>query len=705
MRIGRLMTRVSGFLRLSSAVAVAVASLAANSVGQEPGCCGGLREQREPIGISFGGVAPKPDVPWFLVPQNGSSQADQPPVSGVATHANLTRFWSAAAASSNYRVVLPPGQTTASLVSATMPGVSASIAPANGYTWADFITAVDNTFAKFVNCSTAQVPPTTNLGIVNANYLFPATNLPTSVLTNPLGVWTTTLGGPTGNGINEIILTNQPAIANSIGLCSMNVSSSGAILEADVILYAPSLFQTVSGGASTALPEHWTALTHEIGHYFGLDHTNLHPGSAPAAPLAPSTNFTLSTGTAAVFPAAATVYPNGSVWVPIPAMVGVITHLGGAFDFSTVPLHPDDQTSLSKIYPVLLPNLSGGVNRVPLINNFGRIIGRQNSLTAPIFGRNVWADGDLRTIGIPGTLGYPTNGTISGTSRLDATEPAGFFLNNTVYSRPANHVVSGYMHTAVTLPGIDMMTISPLLSPSTASVVGSSLPGGLRTSGDFSIDGLVPGYGYDVVFENAGLLGATGGNLAEWFSGAGSFTNPYSGAPFNSTRLTSSTGQLFGVLASSMLVGPGTVIALDPLDNDEANVNLLGQSALFDTYSRPLVTVTPRDGRSAAGVTALAIQAYPALGPGTIGVTAINQSSAQLWINGVNQSALLTNPATVVTVAAGNGVVTWSIPIGLVTAGIATSTPINVSFVVSEIDVIGAGFGPYLTFGRNDVVL
>lgn len=676
--------------------------------------CAGLHVEQDTVGLSFGGVAPKPDVQWFIIPPAGVLQADQPAVSGVVSHANITRYWSTTGPSANYRVVLPPGQFSTSLVSASIAGVSGTTSPASLYRWQDFITAVDNTFAKFLTCNTAQLPSCVNAGTLTANYQSPATTLPPSVLANPLGTWSVALGGPTGNGINEIILTNQPALAGSVGLCSMNVNAAGVIQEADVILYAPTLFtlaQTGGGGATaalTAIPEHWTALTHEIGHYWGLDHTNLHPGSAPTLPgtLSAPTNFSLpASGSAAVFPASSTIYPGGSVWVPIPGMCGIITHLGGLFDYTLVALHPDDQTSLSKIYPVSLPNTVGGVTKVPLINQFGRIIGRQTSVATGIFGRNVWADGDLRTIGIPGNLGYPVNGTISGCSRLSTTEPSAFFLANSVYSRPFGHAVLGTFNATGLLPGIDMFANPFTSNPNQLSVVGSSLSGGLQTTGDYSIDGLTPGYAYDIVFETGSLLGATAPNLAEWFGAPGIFANPPVAAGLSPMRMKSATGQLFGVAASSTNVNPGTVIAIDPLDHNEANFNIFGLTNVFETYSRPLVSITPRAGRAAPGVTAMTITALPQLGPLTAGVTAINQASAVLFINGVNQSALLTNPATTVAVNPTSGLVTWTIPIGLVTAGISSTTPINVSFLVSEVDAIGAGYGPYLTFGRNDVVL
>ncbi len=108
----------------------------------------------------------------------------------------------------------------------------------------------------------------------------------------PFNAATPNSTGPTGDGINEIIFFPNP-MNNFIGLTSMLMRpTSGVIIECDVLLSARyatwPLRQSLGcpSGVPTTCPggPGWTtAITHEIGHLFGLDHTNLHPGLGPGA--------------------------------------------------------------------------------------------------------------------------------------------------------------------------------------------------------------------------------------------------------------------------------------------------------------------------------------------------------------------------------------------------------------------------------------
>lgn len=372
-------------------------------------------------------------------------------------------------------------------------------------------------------------------------------------------------------------------------------------------------------------------------------------------------------------------------------MVGFITYIQGAVNYSTMPLMPDDVASLSKIYPVLLPRQ--GSNRLPLINVTSRIEGRLGNSTTgiPPFGRNAWVVPE----GYAGVSGFfPFNGTVVGASRITTSDPVPL-IGTTPFVNP----VSGANYFAG------------------ASVVGSA-----GCTGDFSIDGIYGGSfaapaTMEVVFEDGAPLGVTDGvnapadNLAEWYTEPGFYVgNPLAGAPaYVPTIVRSAFGLTFGPAFSSMKVIPGTVIVMDPTWTDEAvlaagtvigpaqNNNAtpvavvasgVGLAPFGEARTRPLVDMQPRNGRFNAASLTITAQPTPTL--------ALALPTAQLWVNGVNVSGLLPAPTFA------GGTATWTIPMGTLTAlvGGNPNSPINVSFVIAD-----ATAPQFQALGRNDVVL
>ena len=129
--------------------------------------------------------------------------------------------------------------------------------------------------------------------------------------------------GPTGNGFNEIIFLQNRALVGAPAMASMDLDPvTGAILECDVIFDVNTFvyFPGVPGGV---LPNQTTAYVHEIGHFFGLDHTNLHPGNPQIGNVFPS----------AVSPTSSWMgYTSGPALVPTeyPGMMGGITYFPGS---------------------------------------------------------------------------------------------------------------------------------------------------------------------------------------------------------------------------------------------------------------------------------------------------------------------------------------------------------------------------------------
>lgn len=667
-------------------------------------------------------VTPPPNPPIlggnhspYSAPAVTNTPADNPSVSGVRTHANITRYWAQNAQSNPaYAIVVPPvagGPTPLTAqVASSFPGI---VAPAGfNYTWQNWVNDVNATFATFTGSRYAQITAT-SLGPITVDYRVSATTAPASFFSSGQFVWSAFYAagqtGPTGNNINEIILTDQPI--GGIGIASMLVDpATGIISECDLLFDATRLLQpftsTINGPTLTT-PRQWTALRHEIGHYFGLDHTNLHGGVSGLNPAGPA----LGNGSIATFPAAnlPPAAPFSPVVAPIPGMVGAITHLGEFYNHVTSSLHFDDEVSLAKIYPVTIPGLVAG--KQPLINDRARIIGRlvdratlSNGNPVGIFGRNAWVALESYGNGAAPYPQFPLFGTLTGTSRLSVLDGA---MLTSLYVRPAGHP------TPAAVPVIPPATVLPAgpYYQTQTSVVGMQSAVD-QCTGDISIDGLVPGtfndsfpLAYEVVFEDAAASGSSSTNQAEWFGEASAFPpfKFYNGNAFPAAPAWAPTvfrnvlgAGLASPQFSSMRGVAGTVIALDPFEHE---VQALRGPAVgtaynvnFDFYSRPLVSITPRNGRAAS--TSLTINARSTT-PGML----VAPATARLWVNGVEQTAALL-PAP----SAPGSSVTWTIPMTAVVGSTPATAPIFIQFVVRELNA-GPGVAPYLAFGRNDVYL
>lgn len=622
-------------------------------------------------GNGYGPLAPMPPGPPVANPAPYSDprpvmdwNADNPPVTGFADHANVTRHW---ASPPEFAVVIPPeiacGAGCGSPVVDSFPAFAGTLTFqqfqfARGYSWQDWIDDVVATFVAFDGVQTSSIS-SFFFGVTRADYRLVPQGVPPPVPMDAfhvipptfLGaaafVWSSETsppnGGPTGNGLNEIILTDQAL--GGLGITSMIVDpDTGIIQEADVLFDVLGLIAPVGPGLTT-LPDEWTALRHEIGHFYGLDHTNLHPGAigvAPSLTLPPGIVVACPGGEPSRIVGSIADFPAGPLDVTgavvVPGMVGVITHLGLGFDHVAAPMHPDDAVSLSKVYPVCVPSQpDGSPQKLPLINVSARILGRfrdslegMGGVPPGSFGRNVWVAPE----GAAGNLAgiFPTHGVLTGTARLSATD--GAFLPS--YTRTASHVLPPCAST------VNGSLAGPFFEE--ISVVGASTVAGqiapeadVVTSGDFSLEGLPAGtfedsgsVAHEVVFEDAAYLGAGVLNQSEWFQEFLFYTGnpivPLILAPSGAATMSIVVRNAFGFrggevpgsfTTSGMRVVPGTVIALDPRELDacvirttgacvEPDVSINGASFMEwngdagvggDGYLRPLVDIQPRTGR------------------------------------------------------------------------------------------------------------
>lgn len=587
-------------------------------------------------GLMIGGRSPGPDVPWFVLPSSfapysppgspsspysaGSTLqgADNPPPGSpiFPFHANIQRFWASVApilANPTYVVVVPstvpidpltggPRMTTS--VAASFPGLIATGAAAN-YTWQQWATSVQDTFRKYTNVNTANISATYG-GAVFSTTVGPMTGYGRSEGAAIFGlppfsfIWDVTLGGPTGNGINEIILTDQSLAG--IGLTSMLVDpANGNILECDVIfdvgvttasplnaVGARGLFQ--ASGTNTTVPEEWTALDHEIGHFWGLDHTNLHSGIQSVGGTLPIANYgpvpaNPTNISRALFPTGVPPVAGPPVF---PGMVGFITHLGIGANRVVLNLHNDDAVSLSKIYPVPMPRR--GIAKVPLINVSASIRGRvtSTSTAAGVFGRNVWVVPDVN-LDVAG-VGYPNSGVISSTARV---------VDDPLTTTPDPNVPGTNYYRD------DLAANAPFFSTNQSRL-------GAGGTGDFSIDGIptsiVSNAGspnppeFDIVFEDAGRLGAGFGNQAEWFGAPSIYTgNPFGAPTTIQTAVTFLSNMTFIPRsgASSLSLVQGTVIHIAPTESNDF-LNLGAPAAMPQTIQPPPCRCTAPNTRSSS---------------------------------------------------------------------------------------------------------
>lgn len=660
----------------------------------------GLETRSSSLGDPSGHLLMDPDNPWFVLafPQCGPPGANcggvvPPPAGGYAyttppyllsgpaatkppnpdnpstnrNHSNIMRHWANSSQSSPVQVIIacPVLAAAAGTSDIFNGGLSGGLS----YTWASFVSDIVNTFAAFTGCPTANVwvntmpvytdtvLPGYSAAAAYAVYDLPgatAKPAPLSVFLGGQLIWDYNFtptpvvepnrNGPTGNGFNEILFLQNRPLGNG-GFCSMDLDpATGAIIECDVAFDVSSYLPSAP---SPGLPNETTAFRHEIGHFFGLDHTNLQPASS---------NY----GT----PSWMGFSTNPLNPIELSGM------LGGIRRFPTVnmvgqALHTDDAAGLSRIYPVQVPNTALGKDC--LINTTATIRGTVfKSSGTPRFGDNVFVlQRGFGATGPPAPpdTSYPRVGTISGTARLTPSDVVGAI--NSATGRP-------------TSGGYEIIGI-PAASP---------LPGAL------------PPYGtvYDVIAEDLGfsLGGVAAPSYGEWYQET--FLNPVVNAigPLqNQTRFYASDYTLIAPglpgpvtawtstqVVSSLRVVEGTVIDLGTILH-AGGANRM----VFDMTSRPLLHISPRTRPAAGGgfVTLTSASNYP-----------LSLNSLSLTVNGIHFNLAALSPGSMSIAAP---LITVTIPANLL---LTPGVPARLVFTAREAVQPGAN-GVSFALGRNEV--
>jgi hypothetical protein len=450
-------------------------------------------------------------------------------------------------------------------------------------------------------------------------------------------------------------LTNNH-VRGAGGLCSMLVDpTTGVITEADVLFDRASFWPggIPNAGLAPASGQPWnpretTAYAHEIGHFFGLDHSNLHVGNlgiGGGTQCAPGVN---PVPLGAFPPSISSCYtpdtnPASNRHQPIvlseyPAMAGgVVT--GGGSNHVLAPLHTDDAIGISMLYPVT--GLAGcPPPKLPLINTSAVIRGHVLLPGGqPLYGVNVTVcrhDPGVGTI----VAGLPPTGTVSGMFRLTPSEVIG----------KADLATGAPSSGAFDCEGV----------PISLGGVGS----GMQTP-------LAFGTVHDIALEPTESAGITAGNNA----GAGASTLTFSEWVEDSV-LNVPPSNVWGSLSyvsgwvsndgngpvSSMEVAPGSIIDVNLVHNGTITV---------EPVTRPLVQMTPRDCRPTGTMTVTVISNFQ-LHPATISLT----------VNGVPVPNLPAfhvppNPATYPA-----GTNTWLVPVAAL--GLPPSAPARLRFTATE---------------------
>lgn len=470
----------------------------------------------------------------------------------------ITRHWPAGT-QVPYVINTPPGLAATTDLFAGPGGVPLLGAP---YTPAMFTTDVVALMNTVNTLSSANTPTAvvTNYPSSPPTYTAPAGGVITGA--SPF-VWETGCGGPTGNALNEFIFLQNAALGSGIsgGVVSMLLNvNTGAISECDVI------YSTLGGPVVWAgLPARTNSgLAHEIGHFWGLDHTNLHPGGIGAA-LQPGAGF--------AFPTAGASFGS---FDDVPAMSSSFTQSVARNRVSPPanglgPWLNDDIAGFSVLYPV---TSTATPNKTPLINTTATIIGSvvaQLPNDMPSFGNNIYVVAQSPSLPLLATPvpGVPLVGTISGTYR----------------SGP--YSVTGALDTLTGAPTTGEFRLDgiPIL------VNGVLTPGGMSAC--------------SLHVEPLGSLGMMPSLFGEWLREPTlNLLNTPLAAPGVSIAYTGHHVPTGNLTVNSMLVTAGTIIRLtNPIDTTFSpwSAPSAGVFVQTDPVSRPLVGVTPRASAPAPG--------------------------------------------------------------------------------------------------------
>jgi hypothetical protein len=405
------------------------------------------------------------------------------------------------------------------------------------------------------------------------------------------------VGGPTGDEINEIIWIDSTTNAQYDGLTSCLVDpATGQIQECDVLFFKrPSntagwphngcagSTATTAGCPNGIGPGATTAYGHEIGHFFGLDHTNLHAGRGLSAnpPIGnndPRLGFIAqNAGPSNSAPATLATFAGniGSTlsapWSAMPDMVGAISATDEWRCSPNRPVHPDEQGAVAELYgtsgvvAVTTPsNLT--FERRPIINDHARWEGVVRILVEPdsdpIFSTNAFGINVFPLIDGQSPQTYPCVGKVAGTAA------------------PSSSDIVGRRDTGTSAPSSARFQMEGV-------VVGSG-GAGLRLCAE-PLQSLFPaGFGQ--------LVGASGtANFAEWWSYPNYGTNGqnrvwYMAGDFPTQRFLSSRFA-HPTSLGTLYAFPGTILEVDIGLPSPAVPAASGP----ETVTRPTILMTPRD--------------------------------------------------------------------------------------------------------------